>query len=45
MKILTYEEVEKQGYNQALRDLEKTIRESDGEEINSVVDLIDKLKK
>lgn len=46
-KIITYEEVEKQGHNKALRELEKIIHNSemDGEEIGKVLDIIDKLKK
>jgi len=47
MKPLTWEEVEKQGYTKALRELEKIIHNSemDGEEIGKVLDIIDKLKK
>ena len=47
MKTLTWEEVEKQGWNNALRELVKIIHTSDmgGKDINRILDIIDKLKK
>lgn len=47
MKIITYEAMAKEEWNNALRELERIIHNSemDGEEIGKVLDIIEKLKK
>jgi len=46
MKTITYEEVEKQGYNKALKELEEKIKTNpDYLVIENIYELIDKLFK
>ena len=52
MKTITYEEVEKQGYNKALREAENKVKEmtisvvgNSSATVDQILDIIDKLKK
>jgi len=52
MKTITYKEVEKQGYNNALRELEKKVKEmtisvvgNSSATVDQILEIIDKIKK